>query len=478
MGMIRVRFAPSPTGYLHVGGARTALFNWLFARKEGGKFILRIEDTDLERSSRQMSIQILKALRWLGLDWDEGPFFQSKRLKIYTGIAERLLKEGKAYHCYCTKEEIEERKNKAESEGKAWKYDRRCLNLTKQEKERFEKEGRPKAVRFIVPEGRTEFRDLVLKDIRVKNEEIEDFVLIKSDGYPTYHLSVVVDDHLMKISHVIRGADHIANTPKQIMLYKALGWSPPQFAHLPLILGADRKKLSKRHGETSLLSFKKKGYLSLAMFNFLAQLSWSPGEEKEFYEVKELVEKFSLEKVRHSNPVFDFEKLSWLNSKMISSLPVEKIWDELLPFFEKEGIKDEIGRRGEWSKRMISLVKERARNLEDLASIAKRYVRSDFEYRQDAVKKFWKKDSRERILKLKEAFAKTEPFTADETEKALRDLADKMGVKAGELIHPLRVALIGERVSPGIFEVLEILGKEEVLSRIRRAVKNWGQVLH
>ncbi len=468
--MVKVRFAPSPTGHLHVGGARTALFNWLFARKNGGKFVLRIEDTDVERSSREMSFEILSALKWLGLEWDEGPVYQSKRLRIYQRMAERLVKEGKAYYCYCTRQEIEDRRKKAEEQGKPWKYDRRCLNLSSEEREKFENEGRPKAIRFIVPEGKTEFEDLVLGKISVDNSEIEDFVLLKSDGYPTYHLSVVVDDHLLKISHIIRGADHIANTPKQILLYKAFGWNPPLFAHLPLILGPDRKKLSKRHGETSLLAFKEKGYLSLAMFNFLAQLSWSPGEDKEFYEVEELVERFSLEKVRHSNPVFDFEKLAWLNARMISLLPVDRIWEELKPFLKREGILEDLEKRQDWSFRMLALVKERARDLAELAATARRYVRRDFEYREEALKKHWKDGAKEGLERLLQEFEKVESFTAEETEKVLRELADRMGIKAAKLIHPLRVALLGERVSPGIFDVLEILGKEETMARIKRAL--------
>jgi len=474
--MVKVRFAPSPTGHLHVGGARTALFNWLFARKNDGKFVLRIEDTDVERSSKEMSFEILNALNWLKLDWDEGPVYQSRRLRIYQRMAERLIKEGKAYYCYCTREDIEERKKRAEEQGKSWKYDRRCLNLKEDEIERFKKEGRPRAVRFIIPEGKTEFHDLVLGDISVDNEEIEDFVLLKSDGYPTYHLSVVVDDHLLGITHVIRGADHIANTPKQILLYKAFGWNPPLFAHLPLILGPDRKKLSKRHGETSLLAFRDRGYLSLAMFNFLAQLSWSPGEDKEFYEINELVERFDLNKVRHSNPVFDFEKLSWLNARMISRLPVERIWDELVPFLQKEGILEDLEKNMDWAIKMLSIVKERTRNLVELASTARRYVRRDFNYNEDAIKKYWKDGVKEGLKRLKSVFEKLEVFDASTTEKALRELAEELGLKAARLIHPLRIALLGERVSPGIFDVLEILGKEETLARMERALKELPDV--
>ncbi len=466
--MVRVRFAPSPTGYLHVGGARTALFNWLFARKNSGKFILRIEDTDLERSSKEMSFEILNALRWLRLEWDEGPFYQSKRLVLYRQMAERLVEEGKAYYCYCTKEELEERR-KASGRGKAWKYDRRCLHLSPEERRKFEEEGRPKAIRFLVPEGITEFHDLILGKITVKNSEIEDFVLLKSDGYPTYHLSVVVDDHLMKISHVIRGADHIYNTPKQILLYRAFGWEPPQFAHLPLILGPDRKKLSKRHGETSVLAFRKKGITSLAMVNFLAQLSWSPGEDKEFYTMEELVERFSLEKVKKSNPVFDLDKLAWLNSKVISSMEAEELWQEVLPFLDEETLREAEGRK-EWVFRVIDLIKERSRDLQEMASKLRRYLKGDFPYNEDALRKHWKPGAKEGLRRLLDVYKNLERFEAGEAEKALRLLADEMGVKAASLIHPLRVALLGERVSPPIFDVVEVLGREEVLRRIERAL--------
>ncbi len=472
--MVRVRFAPSPTGHLHVGGARTALFNWLFARKNGGKFVLRIEDTDVERSSQEMSFEILQALRWLRLEWDEGPTYQSRRLRLYRRMAERLVEEGKAYHCYCTREEIEERRRA--SGKKAWKYDRRCLHLSPEEKERFEREGRPKAVRFLVPPGVTEFEDLILGRVSVKNDEIEDFVLLKSDGYPTYHLSVVVDDHLMKISHVIRGADHIANTPKQILLYRALGWEPPRFAHLPLILGKDRKKLSKRHGETSVLAFKEKGIVSLAMINFLAQLSWSPGEDRDFYTMEELVERFSIDRVRKSNPVFDLDKLAWLNSRVLSSLPAEEIWPELFPFLEREGIGEEAEARKEWVFRVIDLVKERSRDLLEMASKIKRYLRSDFEYAGDALKKHWKEGAREGLRRLRQVYADLDSLDAARAEAVLRSLAEEMGVKAGKLIHPLRIALLGERVSPPIFDVVEVLGKDEVIRRIDRALRELPDV--
>ncbi len=466
---VKVRFAPSPTGYLHVGGARTAIFNWLFARKHGGSFVLRIEDTDVERSSEEMARHIIEALRWVGVDWDEGPYYQSQRLELYRREAERLVAEGKAYYCYCTPEELEQRRQEAERQGRAWKYDRRCLHLSEEERRRFEEEGRPKAIRFIVPEGKTEFEDLVHGKISFDNRNIEDFVLIKSDGFPTYHLSVVVDDHYMGITHVIRGDDHIANTPKQIMLYRAFGWEVPVFAHLPLILGPDRKKLSKRHGETSLLAFRDKGFLPLAMFNYLCQLSWSAGEDKEFYTVEELVERFSIEKVRKSSPVFDYDKLLWLNSKVLAATPGRQLLELAEPFLsEKE--KEMLKKDPAWLERIADLVKDRCKTLLDLASQIELYVEDEVAYQSDAVEKYWKADGLADYLEeLASRFEALEEFTAESSERVLRQLAEELSVKAAVLIHATRVAVLGVRVSPGIFDVLEVLGKERVVARLRRA---------
>ena len=335
--MVRVRFAPSPTGYLHIGAARTCFFNWLFARHHGGRFVLRIEDTDFARSSEKMIRGIIDGLQWLSLDWDEGPVFQSQRLALYRQKAQELIEKGRAYTCYCKPEEIEERIEKTPEAGDFWGYDRFCLHLTGAQKKQFEAEGRAKAVRFLVPEREIRYKDLIHGDISVDSRNIEDFVLLRGDGLPTYHLSVVVDDSELGITHVLRGDDHISNTPKQILLYRAFDVEPPEFGHLPLILGPDKKKLSKRHGVTSVLEFRDQGYLPLAFLNFLAQMSWSPGEER-IYSLEEMVQRFSLQKVSKGSPVFDLNKLEWLNGQLISQMGAEDLAPLVAGELKEEGL--------------------------------------------------------------------------------------------------------------------------------------------
>nr|MBP9015837.1 glutamate--tRNA ligase [Candidatus Atribacteria bacterium] len=318
MAEVRTRFAPSPTGFLHLGGARTALFNWALARKEGGKFILRIEDTDVARSTEEAVEVILDSLRWLGLYWDEGPYFQSKRLEIYRQYALLLLERGLAYECFCTPEELEERRQKTMAQGENWRYDRKCWNLKEEEKEELKKEGRKSVLRFYIPPGETTFVDMLRGEVHFQNEELDDFVIMKSDGMPTYNFACVVDDALMKISHVIRGDDHISNTPRQVLLYRAFGFPLPQFAHIPMILGKDKTRLSKRHGSPSVTYYRDQGYLPEALFNYLARLSWASGEEeKEIFSREEIVERFSIENVTKHAAVFDLDKLNWMNSVYI-----------------------------------------------------------------------------------------------------------------------------------------------------------------
>ncbi len=467
--MVRVRFAPSPTGHLHIGAARTALFNWLFARHHKGKFILRIEDTDVARSSEAMSQGILEGLRWLGLSWDEGPLYQSKRIDIYREKAEELVQNGKAYYCYCLPEEIQKRKEKAPAGGRDWKYDRRCLELSEEDKKSFEREGRDKAIRFLVPEGQIQYRDLVHGNISVENKIIEDFVLLRSDGLPTYHLSVVVDDLDEEITHVIRGDDHISNTPKQILLYQAYNTSPPEFAHLPLILGPDRKKLSKRHGVTSVLQFRDEGYLPLAILNILAQMSWLPGDEKRIYPEGELIEKFSLEKVSKSNPIIDLAKLGWLNGQLISQMKAEELAPDVSEELKRENLwhEDLNKERREWFYRLIDILKERSHTMMDFSLRAKPFLSDHITYDPEGVEKYLK-DERldELLLKLKEDLLQIEDFNASNIESALRQRAEREGVKAGLLIHAVRMLVMGDPVSPGIFDVLELLGKERTIRRI------------
>ncbi len=472
--MVRVRFAPSPTGHLHVGALRTALFNWLFARHHKGKFILRIEDTDVARSSEEMSRSILEALRWVGLDWDEGPIYQSRRFEIYRRAARELVERGKAYYCFCSPGEIEERRARAQASGEHWKYDRRCLRLKEDERLKLLESRVPAAIRFLVPEGRTEFTDLVHGLISVEHKNIEDFVLLRSDGFPTYHLSVVVDDIDTGITHVIRGDDHISNTPKQILLYQAFGKPVPQFAHLPLILGPDRKKLSKRHGDTSVLSFRDKGYLPLAFFNFMAQLSWSPGREERIYTVEEMVREFSLEKVSKGSPIFDLKKLEWLNSRLINEMPVPELISHLRPWLEKDGLWSEelLSGRKEWFEKVVNLTRTRSRTLLDLSAALAPFLSENFSYEPEAVRKYLLDEQLERLLPtLKEDFHRLENFSAPEIEKVLRERAEKEGVKAAVLIHALRVLALGRSVSPGIFEVLELIGREKTLRRIVKLVE-------
>lgn len=469
--MVRVRFAPSPTGHLHIGAARTALFNWLFARHHRGKFILRIEDTDVARSSDEMSRGIIEGLEWLGLNLDEGPFFQSERIDIYRKKAEGLVANEKAYYCYCTSEEIQKRKEKAPFGGRDWKYDRQCLRLSSEEKKRFEKEGKQRAIRFLVPEGKVQYTDLIHGSVSVENETIEDFVLLRSDGLPTYHLSVVVDDLDQRITHVIRGDDHISNTPKQILLYKSYNTPPPEFAHLALILGPDRKKLSKRHGVTSVLQFREDGFFPLALLNFLALMSWSPGEEERIYSMEDLIKKFSLEKVSKGNPILDLARLEWLNSQLISQMQAPLLAPHVAEELKKENLwhDDLIKERKEWFYKLIDLLKERSRTIKDFPLRTRPYLSDDITYDQKGVEKYLKDDRLEQLLpKLKQDFLQMDDFKASNIESVLRERAENEGVKAALLIHALRMLVVGEPVSPGIFDVLELVGKEKAIKRIEK----------
>jgi glutamyl-tRNA synthetase len=468
---VRVRFAPSPTGELHVGGARTALFNWLYARNQGGIFILRIEDTDVKRSSDDMVRGILEGLRWLGLQWDEGPYFQSDRLKLYQITAQKLFREGLAYYCYCDPEKLAEERKKAQKKRQLWKYDRRCLELTPAERKEREEKGLAKALRFLVPPGKTIFHDIIRGKIEIDNKTIEDFVLLRSDNLPTYHLSCVVDDIEMGINYVIRGEDHISNTPKQILLYHALAKEPPSFAHLPLILGSDKKRLSKRHGATSVLSYREQGLLPDAMVNFLALLGWSPGDDRTLINREQLIQLFSLEQVNKTSAVFDLQKLEWLNSQYINNTGV----DELALLIKEELIKahlwqdDLLDSRKKWFYQLIELLKPRAKRLSDFARDGLPFLSDSFEYNEKAVKKHLNAPSLRIFIKeLHDNFAQMESFQEVELERVLRETAYRLDIKAAILIHATRVAVTGQAVSPGLFEVLALLGKEKTLARLQR----------
>jgi glutamyl-tRNA synthetase len=475
----RVRFAPSPTGYLHVGGARTALFNWLYARRHGGAFVLRIEDTDAERSSAEMVEGILDGLRWLGLDWDEGPlvggphapYFQSERLDRYRAMAERLVAEGSAFRCYCTAERLRAAREAAEAAGAAWKYDRACLRLAPEQVAAFEASGRPRAIRFKVPAGTTRFDDLVHGPIAVDHEHIEDFVILRSDGHPTYHLSVVVDDVDMRITHVVRGDDHISNTPKHVLLLRAFGADLPAFAHVPLILGPDKKRLSKRHGATSVTEYRRAGYLPEAMVNFLALLGWSPGDDRELFARDELVRAFTLEGISGGNAVFNPEKLDWMNAQHLARLEPAELVRRLEPRLREAGLwRDGLeAQEREWLARVLALLVPRAKTLADFIELLRPFLVDRVRYDPDAVRKHLDASVRPLLAALGNALARLDRFDAPSIETALRAIADGAGMKAGALIHATRVAVTGRAVSPGLFETLELIGRDAVLMRLRAA---------
>jgi glutamyl-tRNA synthetase len=479
----RVRFAPSPTGYLHVGGARTALFNWLLARRHGGTFVLRIEDTDTERSSEEMVAGILESMHWLGLEWDEGPevggphapYFQTQRFERHREIAQKLLAEGRAYKCYCAPELLKQKREEAEKAGGGWKYDRTCLPLTAEDQRRLEASGMTPAVRFKVPPGSTSYTDHVRGPIEFDHEQIEDFVILRSNGLPTYHLSVVADDLDMKITHVIRGDDHISNTPKHILLWRALGQAPPAFAHIPLILGTDKKRLSKRHGATSVTEYERLGYLPDAMVNFLGLLGWSPGGDREVMTRDELVAAFTLDGISGGDAVFNPDKLDWFNAQYLARLGPEDLVRLVQPLLEAAGLWNEeyaAGRR-EWLQRVLRLVLPRVRRLPDFVEQARPFLTAAVDYDAEAVRKhLTQADLDKHVEALVTALEKdADPFDEPTIERVLRGIADARGIKAATLIHAARIAATGKAVSPGIFEVLALLGKPITIARLHHLVR-------
>ncbi len=500
---VRVRFAPSPTGYLHLGGARTALFNWLFAQRKGGTFILRIEDTDKVRSTDEAVLAIIQGLSWLGMDWDEGPkitidrhktvikevgehkpYFQMKRLELYRKYAEKLIEDGKAYRCYCLPEELEEMRKKAIQEKRPPKYDGRCRNLTAEDEKLYKEEGRKPVVRFKTPqEGVTEFEDIVRGKVSFQNNLLDDFVMLKSSGSPIYNFAVVVDDHEMEISHVIRGDDHISNTPRQILLYEALGWEKPQFAHVPMILGSDGSRLSKRHGATSLNYYKEEGYLPEAVMNYLALLGWATEDSQQIFDIEELKEKFSLERCAKSAAIFDLQKLLWMNGEYIRKMKPDELTTEALPFIIKEnlvqGDTDEEVRQ--WVENVlteaISLEQEKIKLLKDIPYLISYMLKEDLEnkdYEEETKEKVLKVSGVKQILSdCRDRLARLEDFSEEKIEKEVRSYAKESGKKTGEVFHPIRVAVSGRTRGPGLFVLLSFLGKEKVLKRIEYTIKNF-----
>jgi len=465
---VRVRFAPSPTGHLHIGGARTAFYNWLYARHYKGTFILRIEDTDRTRSTEEYINAIIEGMKWLGLDWDEGPYRQTDRFDVYKSYADKLLAEGKAYFCYCSPEELEQRRQEALAQGKTLKYDGRCRNRDKGQ-------GKNAAVRFKMPqEGETVVHDLIRGRIVFENAQLDDLIIIRSDGTPTYNFTVVVDDVDMSITHVIRGDDHLNNTPKQIHIYTALGYEIPLFAHLPMILGADKTRLSKRHGATSVTAYKEMGYLPDALVNYLVRLGWSHGDQEVFTR-DELIQYFSFENIGKSAAVFNPEKLLWLNSHYIMNSASEKLAELVIPFLITQGI---IGKsqslNKEWLSKAITPLKERSKTLTELANSLRYYIADDVEYNEKAKAKFLNEGSRDILIELKDKLMVVRDFSAEEIEKVFRAIIEKHNVKLGNLAQPVRVAITGSTESPGIFEVLEIMGKEKTLKRLEKAINTIG----
>jgi glutamyl-tRNA synthetase len=471
----RVRFAPSPTGYLHVGGARTALFNWLLARHEDGVFVLRIEDTDRERSSTEMTEAILDGMSWLGLDWDEGPYHQADGLERHRADALRMLSTGHAYRCFCTAEELDARRSAAPGGGAGYRYDRRCAGITPEQSARREESGEPFTVRFMVPQGVTRWDDAVHGEIAFENAELEDFIVLRSDGTPIYNMAVVSDDIAMEITHVIRGDDHISNTPKQILLYEALRAPLPVFAHVPMILGQDGRRLSKRHGATAVGEYQRHGILPDAMVNFLALLGWSSGTDEELFTRDELVRRFDLDGINRKSAIFDTQKLEWMNGRYLAQRPAAELAEAVRAAVRADpALADAADEREDaWWHDLIELLKVRARTIPEMAEQARPYVRRDVVYDPAAVAKHWKdpEQAAGRLELLAARFAGLETFEPDALDGALRRLAEEQGVGAGKLIHPLRVALTGLGASFGIFDVARLLGRNEVLRRIHHAIE-------
>jgi glutamyl-tRNA synthetase len=470
----RVRFAPSPTGYLHVGGARTALFNWLYARQTGGVFVLRVEDTDRERSSDEMTRAILDGMTWLGLAWDEGPYHQADGFERHRADVQRLLDGGAAYRCFCAPEALNARREAAEAQNEYFRYDRRCMAVSADESDARAAAGAPFTVRFRVPDGVTEWDDVVHGPTRWKNDDIEDFIVLRSDGTPIYNLAAVSDDIDMRITHVLRGDDHLANTPKQILIYRALGAEVPKFGHLPMILGPDGKRLSKRHGATAVGEYQAQGMLPSALNNFLALLGWNPGDDQELMDLSELVSRFSLERINKKSAVFDPEKLAWMNGQHLMRTPAPELLPLVAPHLVAQGLttENEIADRTDWFHHLIDLLKVRSRFVPEIAEQARIFLAETIDYDAEAVAKQWKNPAEvgERLQIVGQALDGQAEWTPETIEGTLRATAEKLGIGFGKLVHPLRVALTGTSASPGIDQVILLLGRTGVRSRIDDAL--------
>jgi len=475
----RMRFAPSPTGYLHIGGLRTALYNYLFAKNHNGKLILRIEDTDRKRFVEGAIENLNDTLKWAGINFDEGPhlggkfkpYLQSERLYIYKNLAQNLIEEGKAYYCFCTPERLENLKEEQQKQKLPQaKYDKHCLNLSKIEIEEKLKSNIPFVIRLNVHPGeKIIFNDVIRETVEFDSSNIDDQVLIKSDGYPTYHLANVVDDHLMEITHVIRGEEWLSSTPKHIILYDYFGWDKPIFAHLPLLLNPDKSKLSKRQGDVAVEDYREKGYLKEALINFVALLGWNYGDDQEFYEMGELIDKFSLERVHKAGAVFNLEKLNWLNFEHLRRKPE----NEVLSLLKDEIKKSEFSGNtynDEYLIKVIQVMKERVSFVREYLTKSPYFFKAPETYEEQNLMKHWKEDSAELLVKLKVSLEKLTNPAKDDFEKALDEVATKLNVSKGKLVHPLRIAVSGVGEGPGVYDIVLILGKQETISRIETAL--------
>ena len=479
---VRVRFAPSPTGYLHVGGARTALYNYLFARGQGGAFILRIEDTDAARSTPESLAAILDSLRWLGLTWDEGPgtggahgpYFQAERGEIYRRHARSLAESGRAYPCYCTAEELDQRRQAQIARGDAPRYDGRCRALDAGGRARMEADGRTAALRFALPAaGETGWNDRVRGEVSFRNEVLDDFVMLRSDGLPTYNYACVVDDHEMEITHVIRGDDHISNTPRQLLLYQAAGWTPPEFAHVPMILGEDGTRLSKRHGATSVAAYRELGYVPEGLVNFLALLGWAYDGQRELFTLAEMEKVFRLERVGSNPSIFNPQKLEWVNAQHLRMLPEADRVERVVRFLESRGY-DLSDRSSEWRTALVKALGERLKTLADAEAHSAFVLRDEIEVDPAAWNELLERtDVAPRLRRLHQTLAADEEFSLASLETRTRALSVELDIKAGELIGVMRIALTGRKVSPGIFEVMWLLGKQRTLERLDQAAARW-----
>lgn len=464
-GLVRVRFAPSPTGYLHIGGVRTALFNWLFARHHQGTFILRIEDTDRDRSTEEAIQAILDGMTWVGLDWDEGPFRQSERMDLYRAHALKLLEQGRAYWCVCTAEELEARRKEALAKGLSQKYDGRCRakGITRPTGEA--------ALRFKAPqEGETVIEDLVKGRVVFDNTVLDDLIILRSNGYPTYNFSVVVDDALMGITHVIRGDDHLTNTPRQIPLFQALGFAVPVFGHLPMILGADKTRLSKRHGATSVLAYRDMGYLPEAVVNYLARLGWSHGDQ-ELFTRQELIEKFDFKHVQSSPAVFNPEKMLWVNEQYLKRSDPGYVAQHLVPFLERAGLGEDVKAASpEWLAKLVVMVRERTKTLVEMVAWVTPYFGAEAKMDEEAAKKFLTPAIAPALAHLIARFEAEPVFHKEQWETIFKQVVEERGLTMGQLAQPVRVALTGRTASPGLFDVMDILGRERTLARLKKGL--------